>query len=321
MRIAFLGLGLIGGSIARAVRAGGIPGTPSGATPSGATTRLAAWTETGAGPKAALAAGMIDEVAATPGAAIEGADLVVLATPPLACVALLSRLGRDGDLHASLAPGATVTDVASTKAAVLAAARRAGVPFVGGHPMAGRETSGFEASDADLFRDRPWVVTEAVNGGDPERVRALARACGARTVELDAATHDRLVAAISHLPLLAAVALVEAVAGGAGAVAGGAAAIPGGANAVAAGGDDAAADWPAAASLAASGWRDATRLARGDVTMGTEIAVTNAPAIAGRLRDLRAAIDAWIEILEAPGGPDATTIRSRLAAARRRLEG
>ncbi|MEW6223796.1 MAG: prephenate dehydrogenase/arogenate dehydrogenase family protein [Chloroflexota bacterium] len=304
MRIAFLGLGLIGGSVARAVRAGGIPGAasggePSGDEPSGGPPRLVAWTERGAGPRAALAAGIIDEVAATPGAAIEGADLVVLATPPLACVAMLSRLGRDGDLRASLAPGATVTDVASTKAAILAAARRAGVPFVGGHPMAGRETSGFEASDGDLLRERPWVVTEAVNGGDPERVRVLARACGARTVELDAATHDRLVAAISHLPLLTAVALVEAVTGG----------------------DDAAADWPAAAPLAASGWRDTTRLARGDVTMGTEIAVTNAPAIAARLRDLRSALDAWIEILEAPGGPDATAIRHRLAAARRRLEG
>ena len=290
MRIAFLGLGLIGGSVARALRAGGMPG---------ADVHLAAWTENGVGPRAALAAGVIDEVAGTPMAAIRDADLVVLATPPLTCVTLLARLGRDGDLRPHLAPGATVTDVASTKAAVLGAARAAGVPFVGGHPMAGRETSGFEASDAGLFLDRPWVVTEAVHGGDPERVRALARACGARVVELDAATHDRLVAAISHLPLLTAVALVEAVAGG----------------------DAAAADWPGAGALAASGWRDATRLARGDVTMGTEIAVSNAPAIAGRLRDLRAAIDEWIEILEAPGGPDSAEVRRRLSAARRRLEG
>lgn len=289
MRIAFLGLGLIGGSVARALRAGGL----------GEDVRLAAWSETGAGPRAALAAGVIDQAASTPGAAVDGADLVVLAAPPLGCVALLERLGRDGDLRPHLGATTTVTDVASVKGATLAAARDAGVPYVGGHPMAGRETSGFGASDAGLFRDRPWVMTEAVHGGDPGRVRALAAACGARVVELEADTHDRLVAGISHLPLLTAVALVEAVAGGA----------------------EGASDWPDAAALAASGWRDTTRLARGDVTMGAEIAVANAPAIAARLRDLRAAIDAWIEDLEVPGGPDTGTIARRLAAARRRLEG
>lgn len=290
MRIAFLGLGLIGGSIAHALR----PGASGGETP-----EIAAWSEGGTGPRAALAAGVIDAAPATPGAAVEGADLVVLAAPPLACVSLLGRLGRDGDLGARLLPGATVTDVASTKSALLAAARVSGAPFAGGHPMAGRETSGFGAADGDLFRDRAWVVTEAVNGGDPARVRALAGACGARVVEMDAATHDRLVAAISHLPLLAAVALVEAVAGVEGA----------------------RGDWGAASGLTASGWRDTTRLARGDVRMGAEIAVTNAAEIATRLRDLRSAIDAWIEALEAPGGPDPDAIRRRLAAARHRLEG
>jgi prephenate dehydrogenase len=293
MRIAFLGLGLIGGSIARAVRPGG-PGDPGAGTP-----EIAAWSERGTGPRAALAAGVVDAAAATPGAAVEGADLVVLAAPPIACVSLLGRLGPDGDLGRRLAPGATVTDVASTKSALLAAARASGAAYAGGHPMAGRETSGFGAADGDLFRDRVWVVAEAVNGGDPARVRALALACGARVVELDAATHDRLVAAISHLPLLAAVSLVEAVAGG----------------------EQARDDWEAAAGLAASGWRDTTRLARGDVTMGMEIAMTNAPEIAARLRDLRVAIEAWIEALEAPGGPDADAIRRRLATARRHLEG
>jgi prephenate dehydrogenase len=293
MRIAFLGLGLIGGSIARALRRRG-PDGPGRETP-----EVVAWSERGTGPRAALAAGVIDAVAAAPGAAVEGADLVVLAAPPMACVALLGRLGPDGDLGRRLARGATVTDVASTKSALLAAARTSGAPYAGGHPMAGRETAGFEAADGDLFRDRAWVVTEAVNEGDPARVRALAGACGARVVELDAATHDRLVAAISHLPLLAAVALVEAVAGG----------------------EEVRDDWGAAAGLAASGWRDTTRLARGDVTMGAEIALTNAPEIAARLRDLRTAIDAWIEALEAPGGPDADAVRRRLAAARRRLVG
>jgi prephenate dehydrogenase len=284
MQIAFLGLGLIGGSVARALRANGFDG---------GSVRIAAWSRDGTGPRAALAAGVIDEAAGAAADALHGAALVVLAAPPLGCVELLGRLGRDGDLHDSLAPSATVTDVASTKGALLAAATAAGVPYAGGHPMAGRETAGFDASDEALFQDRPWVVTEAVNGGDAGLVRRLAAACGARPVDLDAATHDRLVAAVSHLPLLASVSLVEAVAG--------------------------SADWPDAATLVASGWRDTTRLARGDVTMGTEIAVTNADAIADRLRDLRTAIDAWIELLEAPGGPNADAIQDRLAAARRHL--
>jgi prephenate dehydrogenase len=222
---------------------------------------------------------------------------VILAAPPLACVELVRRLGDD--MRGSLGPDVTVTDVASTKAALTVAAAGAGIPFCGGHPMAGRETSGFAAADAGLFRDRPWVVTEAVGGADPAVVRRIALACGARPVEMDAARHDRLVAAISHLPLLASVALVEAVAGPSGAPE------PG---------------WSEAAGLAAGGWRDATRLARGDATMGAEIAASNAAAIAAVLRRYRDRIDEWLALLEAPGGPDPAVLRDRLEDAHDRLE-
>jgi prephenate dehydrogenase len=289
MKVALLGLGLIGGSIARALAA---------ARESGEVHRVTAWSPSGEGPRLALAAGVIDAMAGDPGTAMAGAELVVLAGPPMACADLLRRIGSD--LRASLEPGATVTDVASTKGVLGAIARAAGIPYVGGHPMAGRETSGFVAADAALFRGRPWVIGEPVAGGDPARVRALALACGALPVELDAETHDRLVAAVSHLPLITSVALVEAVAGTTRA---------------------GVADWPEAAALAASGWRDTTRLARGDVTMGTEIAVTNAAALAVRLRAYRERIDEWIALLEVPGGPDADAVRSRLAEARSRLEG
>ncbi len=190
--------------------------------------------------------------------------------------------------------------MASTKGVLTAAARAAGVPFVGGHPMAGRETSGYAAADASLFVDRPWVITEAVGGGDPAPVREVAEACGAVVVDLVAEVHDRLVASISHVPLLTSVALAEAVTGT---------------------GPQPDQDWALAARLAATGWRDTTRLARGDATMGAEIAASNAPAIAVVLRAYRARIDAWIEALEAPDGPDAATLRDRLAAARARLEG
>ncbi len=287
MRIAILGLGLIGGSVARAVRV----------APAYAAAELVAWTPSGAGPRGALAAGVIDTVAGDPLEAVRGAGIVILAAPPLACASLVRRLGAEPGT--AVAPGATVTDVASTKAALTAVAAGAGIPFVGGHPMAGRETSGFDAADAGLFRDRPWVITQAVGGGDPEVVRSLALACGAIPIDMDAARHDRLVASISHLPLLASVALVEAVTG------------------TSAGPEE---DWPAAAALAATGWRDASRLARGDATMGAEIAASNAEAIAQVMRRLRDRIDEWLDLLEAPDGPDADVMRERLAAAMARLD-
>jgi prephenate dehydrogenase len=192
-----------------------------------------------------------------------------------------------------------VTDVASTKRALAEAAIEAGIPYVGGHPMAGRETSGFDAADAALFQDRPWVITAGVNGGDVAAVRALALACGARPVELPPPLHDRLVASISHLPLVASVALVEAVAG--------AGATP-------------ASDWEDALVLAAGGWRDTTRLARGDATMGAEILASNGEAVAAVLREYRDRIDEWLLLLAAPGGPDVESLRVRLAAAKARLE-
>lgn len=285
MRVGFLGLGLIGGSIARALRV------------TGGDWWVGAWTLSGAGPREALAAGVIDGAFVDARALIAESDVLVLAAPPVACVALVERLG--GEWRGALRTGATVTDVASTKQALEAAARRADLPWVGGHPMAGRETSGFGAADATLFHGRPWVVTSALGGGNPAVVRALALACGAVPVEIDAAAHDGLVAAISHLPLLTSVALVEAVAGSPGA---------------------ATEDWAAASALAAGGWRDTTRLARGDTAMGAEIAVTNAGPIAARLRAYRGAIDTWIALLETPGGPDAALIRERMDAAKARLE-
>ena len=288
MRVAFLGLGLIGGSVARALRG----------AESMADAELVAWTPAGRGPRAAVDAGAIDAAAGWPEAAIEGASLVVLAGPPLACVDMLGSLG--GAWRGALAPGATVTDVASTKAVVTAAAAAAGVPFAGGHPMAGRERSGFAAGDAELFAGRPWVITEAVAGGDPGAVRGLAEACGAMPVDMDAARHDRLVAAISHLPLLGAVVLAETVTGSPG---------------------EAAADWADASRLAASGWRDTTRLARGDTAMGADILATNAAAVAALVRAERDGLEAWLALLEAPGGPDVEAIRARLEAARARLAG
>lgn len=290
MHIAFIGFGLIGGSMARAIRAGG---SSRGWT-------ISAWSPSGYGPRRAAADGTIDRAALTPEEALIDADLVVLAGPPTACLTMLGDLaGRWGP---SLPPGVVVTDVASTKAALLDHADAAGLRYVGGHPMAGLEVSGYAAGRADLFVDRPWVIVpgRAADDADIGRVTALVDACHGQVVRMDAAAHDWAVAGISHLPLILAAALVETVAGSRSA--------------------EARDDWAIASTLAAGGWRDMTRLARGDPAMGAAIVATNAAALAERIRDLQATLDAWRIDLERPGGPDEAAVSERLDAARARLQ-
>ena len=288
MQVALLGLGLIGGSIARALRAGNGAGEH--------VERIVAWTPSGVGPRLAFEAGVIDAVPASPAEVVDGADLVVLAAPPLECLGLLAVLAP---LRDRLAPNGVVTDVASTKERIVSFATGVGLPFVGGHPMAGTEATGFAASSADLFRDRPWVVVPGSSSpaGGVERIEALARACGARPMRLDAVTHDRAVAAVSHVPLVLAVALVEAVIGP-----------PEGPDRP---------DWALEAKLASTGWASMTRLALGSPEMAAGIAETNDPAIIAGLRDVRAAIDAWIGELESD--VHAPPLVDRFKAARDRL--
>ena len=285
MRIALLGLGLVGGSLARAVRRGGQD-------------LLVAWTPSGAGPAAGLAGGVLDEAPPSPEAAIEGADLVVLAAPPLECLELIDRIA--GAWRSALRPEATITDVASTKGAIVRRADDAGLPFVGGHPMAGREMSGYSASSEDLFTGRPWVVVPgaAAREADIVRVEELASRAGGRPVRMSAADHDAAVAAISHLPLLASAALVEAVGSWV---------------------DAGMGDPRILASLAASGWRDMTRLSAGDPAMGAGILATNTEAVVEVLERLRRTLDAWAAELAAPEGPDPGRLEERLGSARSRL--
>ena len=287
MHLGFVGFGLIGGSIARAIRASGDRSSWT----------MSAWSPTGTGPSQAATDGTIDRAAPSATDAIADADLVVLAGPPTACLAAIDDLV--GPWRVALPPGAVVTDVASTKGSIVARADAAGLRFVGGHPMAGLEMSGYAASRGELFLDRPWVIVPGRLAGpaDIALVTTLATTCGARTVELDATVHDRAVAAISHLPLVLAAALVETVAGS-----------------MAAGAPDI---WPIASGLAATGWRDMTRLARGDPSMGAGIAVTNASALREQLLALESTLASWRGALERPDEP---SIHERLAAARSRLE-
>lgn len=186
--VSIVGVGLIGGSFALALRAAGFKGRIIGVSSAPAI-------------QAALKHGAIDEALPLPEAAAVS-DLIYLAQP---IERILETLGL---LDAHVRPGTLITDAGSTKRAVVERASqvlRRG-RFIGGHPMAGKESRGVEKADATLFRDRPYVLT----GRDAELEKWIA-AIGARLVVLSAEEHDRLVAVTSHLPQLISTALASVI--------------------------------------------------------------------------------------------------------------
>lgn len=191
-RIAVVGLGLIGGSVALAVRARGYDRDPE--------VRNRA-RRRGIETSDALAD------------AVEGADIVVTAVPTSETPALLREIS-------ALAPRAILTDTASLKMPMVIAARtlRAGTRFVAGHPMAGSHRDGVDAAAADLFRGRPWILvaTARTDAAALESVSELVREAGARPLVFDPERHDRLMTWVSHLPSAVASALARAVAAGGG---------------------------------------------------------------------------------------------------------
>lgn len=194
-RVALIGLGLIGSSIARAVRAR-MPGVALAGHDRDADVR-----------ETVRRLGLVDEVAETAAAAARGADLVVLAVP-LGAMRAVGEAVRE-----ALAPGAVLTDVGSSKQAVIDALGDlvpAGVHFVPGHPVAGTERSGPEAGFASLFEGR-WSILTPPDGTDPEvlgRLEAFWTGLGARVERMDARHHDLVLAITSHLPHLIAYSIV-----------------------------------------------------------------------------------------------------------------
>lgn len=199
-RLAVIGLGLIGGSLARALRAAGAVGAIYGFDPDATQGQTA------------LALGVIDHDAATAAEAVREADVVVLAVPVLRTAEALAAV------LPALKTGAIVTDVGSTKQSVLADVQRAcGVLppwFVAAHPIAGTEKSGVAAGFAELFRGKRLILTPhaAQDAAALEAVRDLWAATGARVVEMEAGRHDAIFAATSHLPHVLAYSFVELLA-------------------------------------------------------------------------------------------------------------
>lgn len=188
------GLGLVGGSLARALSRAGY---------------LVVGVDRPAALRRARAARILSAGFTSIEPALADADILVLAAPPRASLRLLRRVAR-------CAPaGLVVTDVTSVKREIVGEARRLGLRrFVGGHPIAGNEGRGFAAASAELFRGRAWVLApEGAEAGALRLVRSLVRATGARPVEMGAKEHDRVLAFLSHLPQIVAWALAGAARG------------------------------------------------------------------------------------------------------------
>ena len=240
-KIVIFGVGLIGGSFARALKHVGAVGTVVGM---------------GRSPQSmarALELGIIDAIGSDPAQALDGADLVLIAAPVAQTGAILASIAPH--LH----PGTIVTDAGSTKSDVVAAARAAlggkiG-QFVPGHPIAGRETNGPDAAIVDLYRGKKVVLTPLAENADADvtKVAGAWRACGAILHTLSPEEHDKVFAAVSHLPHLLAFALVDDIANKPHA--------------------------PLLFQYAASGFRDFTRIAGSSPEMWRDISLANQPAL------------------------------------------
>ena len=200
-RIAILGTGLLGTSAGLALRAAGFSGS------------IVGWNRSPEAAQTALAMGALDAVAADPVEAARESQVALLAVPIYATLDFMERLAG------VLGPEHLVTDVGSTKRVISeAAARLYNTPeraaFLPGHPMAGKERSGAALADANLFRGAVWIFTDDPAARRSPQSAALAQgwrewvaAMGSKTLDLDPARHDELVAWVSHLPQFVATAL------------------------------------------------------------------------------------------------------------------
>lgn len=253
-RITIVGLGLIGGSWGLALKERGVKVRRVGCDRPEVLER-------------ALAAGVVDEGTAEPLAAALDADLVILATPVGPILDLLQQL------KGAVSPRALITDVGSTKRLICQRAREhfGDEPlFLGGHPLAGKERSGLENADAKLLEGARYVLTPLLPNhlSDP-RIKAfiaLLEAVGARPFVTEASTHDRAVAFLSHLPQLLSTGLSSMIA-------------------------EQGAEEFLPVELAASGFRDVTRLAESPYSLWRDICLTN-------IENIQSALESLIDKLE-----------------------
>ncbi|MFA5489807.1 MAG: prephenate dehydrogenase/arogenate dehydrogenase family protein [Candidimonas sp.] len=276
--VAIVGVGLIGGSFAAALKAAG---------------RVQRVLGVGRNRKSLLRAqtlGLIDEIATLEQAA-EQADVILLATPVGTMLALLKQLAPH------LRPGTLVTDAGSTKQNVVDAAREGlagkAAQFIPAHPIAGAENTGPDAADPGLYRGRTVILTP-LDENSPSSRSAITRVweqCGARVISMAADAHDTILASVSHLPHFLSSVFMWQVAS--------------------------AADSDMRLTLAGSGFRDFTRIAAGSPEMWRDIFLANRSAVLAELDDVRACLDKARQALQDEDGQALYDILDKAALARR----
>ncbi len=272
-RLAVVGLGLLGGSAAMAVRRRGLA------------REIVAVGRRAEGMAAALEAGIVDHATVDLAEGVREADFILLATPVTTLEALLAEVWHVAEVDAVL------SDVGSTKGAIVSAAERLArsraLAFVGGHPMAGSEQSGYARASPDLFAGASVILTptDHTDLHAVKRVSEFWEAVGSRVVMLTPQVHDRVVAAVSHLPHLVAVALVDA----------------------------ASRLDPTALGFAGRGFADTTRIAAADPQVWQEIFLTNREALTESLAAFRSALE---DLDRRIAAHDATGLEATLARIR-----
>jgi prephenate dehydrogenase len=256
--IAIIGPGLLGGSVALAIKEKSPQST------------VRVWARRQAAADQVRAAGAATFASTDLAAVVRGATLVVLASPVEHMTALAAEMAP------WLAATTLVTDVGSVKGRIVqdvAQALRVGASrFIGSHPMAGSEKTGFEHARSDLFEGATCIVTPAPEAApqDVERIQRFWTALGCRLLMMSAAEHDHKVARISHLPHAVAAAVVRAAMG----------------------------QDPSTAECTGNGFRDATRIASGDPALWTGILFDNREPVLSALRDAQREMAVLVEILE-----------------------
>jgi len=278
-RLSIVGLGLLGGSVAKAVREGSLA------------REIVAVGRRREALEPALSDGVVDRITVDLAEGVRDSDFCLLATPVATLETLLPAVWQAAPHEA------VVTDVGSSKGRIVQAAEALAASrpwrFIGGHPMAGSERSGYAIARADLFRGALVILTptEQSDAGALARVRTFWDALGGRVTTLDPATHDRAVAAVSHLPHLVADALVDAV----------------------------LRMDPAFLDVAARGFKDTTRIAASSPPVWREIFQDNRAALTEAVAVFRKSLD-QLEDLIASG--DASAVErelERIRQARERL--
>ena len=279
-RLALIGVGLIGSSIARAARAEGVVRSIVATAHSGATRRRVA------------ELGLADQVLETNAAAVEGADLVIVCVPVGQCGAVAAEVG------AHLKPGATVSDVGSVKGSIIkdmGPHLPANVHFVPAHPVAGTEHSGPDAGFAELFVNR-WCILTPPENADPQAVARLAafwRALGANVETMSAEHHDLVLAITSHVPHLIAYSIVGTA-------------------------DDLqTVTRSEVMKFSAGGFRDFTRIAASDPTMWRDVFLHNKDAVLEMLGRLNEDLSALTRAIRWGDGDALFNLFTRTRAIRR----